>query len=142
MAATPRHGKSASLWIDSTAGSLINLSSGLTDLTLSRSMDPADVTNFASGGNKNYIPGLKGATLSFSGNFSSTHAEKLDGMFADSDETTFSIEFSPDGSTASGRHLLKAEVWVTSLEYGASVSDKVNMSGEFLISGALTSTNH
>lgn len=110
-------------------------------MTLSRSLDPADVTTFGDN-DKNYIPGLRGATLSMSGVFSSTHAEVLDGVFADATSTSYSFEYSPDGSTATGRHLLKGELVPTSLEYGASVGDAVNMSAEFIITGAVTSTNH
>lgn len=142
MAVTPRHGKSASVWIDSTAGSLVNFSSGLDEAGFSRSMDPAEVTNFASGGDREYIAGLRGAEFSISGLFSSTHAEVLDGVFNDATSTTYSLEFSPDGSTAAGRHLLKAELIMTSLEYTASVDERVGLSASFMVSGAVTSTNH
>ena len=110
-------------------------------MSLSRSLDTADVTSFGDN-DRNYIPGLRGATCSFSGNFSSTHAEVLDGIFGRNSTATLSVEISPDGSTAAGRHLLKAETFITSLEYGAPVDDKVTMSGELLMTGAVTSTNH
>jgi len=41
-----------------------------------------------------------------------------------------------------GRHLLKGESFLTSLEYAAPVGDKVLLSGELTVSGAVTSTNH
>ncbi len=142
MSVTPRHSKSASVWIDSTAGSLVNFSSGLDEAGFSRSMDPAEVTNFASGGDREYIGGLRGAEFSISGMFSSTHAEILDGVFNDATSTTYSLEYSPDGSTAAGRHLLKAELIPTSLEYSASVDERVNLSATWICSGAIVSTNH
>ena len=142
MAVTPRHSKSASVWIDSTAGSLVNFSSGLDEASWSQSVDPTDVTNFASGGYREYIAGLRGVEFSMSGQFSSTHAEVLDGVANDATSTTYSLEYSPDGSTAAGRHLLKAELILTSLEYGASVDDKVSLSASFVASGSITSTNH
>ena|SRR3972149_6899910 len=141
MAVAPRHGKGSQLSVDSTAGSLVTFSSGLTEMTLSRDLDLADITSFGDN-DKSYIPGLRGATLSFAGHFSSTHAEVLDGVFGRNSTATMSWEFSPDGSTAASRHLLKGEAFLSSLEYGASVDDKVNMSGELTISGAVTSTNH
>lgn len=141
MAVAPRHGKGTQLAIDSTAGSLVNMSSGMTEASLSRELDTADITSFQDN-DKSYIPGLRGATLSFSGNFSSTHAEVLDGIIGRNSTATISFEYSPDGSTAAGRHLLKGESFLTSLEYSAPVDDKVELSGELLISGAVTSTNH
>ena len=141
MAVVPRHGKGSSVWIDSTAGSLVNFSSGLDEAGFSRALDTAEITSFGDN-DKSYIPGLRGATFSMSGMFSSTHAEVLDGVFGDATSTTYSLEFSPDGSTASGRHLLKAELIPTSLEYSASVGERVGLSMEWICSGAVTSTNH
>ena len=141
MAVAPRAGKGSQLAIDSTSGSLVNFSSGINEMSLSRELDTSDVTTFQDN-DKSYIPGLRGATVSFSGIFSSTHAEVLDGIIGRNSTATMSFEFSPDGSTASGRHLLKGESYLTSLEYSAPVDDKVEMSGELLITGAVTSTNH
>lgn len=141
MAVAPRHGKGSQLSIDSTAGSLVTFSSGLEEMSLSRDLDTAEITSFGDN-DKSYIPGLRGATLSFSGMFSSTHAEVLDGVLGRNSTATMSWEFSPDGSTATGRHLLKGEGFLTKIEYGAPVGDKVSMSGELIVSGAVTSTNH
>jgi len=141
MAVAPRHGKGSQLAIDSTGGSLVLLSSGITEMSLSRELDTAEITSFGDN-DRAYIPGLRGATLSFSGHFSSTHAQVLDGVHGRNSTASLSWEFSPDGSTAAGRHLLKGEGFVTSLEYAASVDDKVNLSGELIITGAVTSTNH
>src|SRR3990167_1952860 len=105
MAAAQRHGKGSQISFDSTAGSLVTLSSGITEMSLSRSLDTADITSF-SDNDRSYIPGLRGAELSFSGNFSSTHAEVLDGVLGRNSTATLSFEFSPDGSTAASRHLL------------------------------------
>lgn len=141
MAPSPRHGKGSQLSIDSTAGSLVTFSSGFNEATLSRSMDTAEITTFGDN-DRVYLPGLRGAELSFGGLFSSTHAEVLDGIFGRNSTATMSWEFSPDGSTAAGRHLLKGEAFLTSLDYGASVDDAVSLSGTLTVSGAVTSTNH
>ncbi len=141
MAVAPRHGKGSAFSLDSTAGSLVNLSSGVREASISRSMDPAEVTTFGDN-DKNYIGGLRGAEISIDGIFSSTHAEVLDGVFNDATSTSYSFELNPDGSTAAGRHLVKGECLMTSLEYGASVDDAVSMSMTLLITGAVTSTNN
>lgn len=141
MAPNFRHGRNARFFLDSTANTLVNLSSGLDEASISRSMDPAEVTSFGDV-DRNYIPGLRGATISCSGHFSSTHAEILDGIFTDPTSTTYTFELNPDGSTGAGTHLLKGECIMTSLEYGVSVGDKVGMSFELLVTGAVTSTNN
>ena len=141
MAVTPRHGKGTGFFLDSTAGSLVNLSSGIRTSSLNRSMDAPEVTHYGNN-DRNFIAGLRGAELTFEGIFSSTHAEMLDGVFADATSTSYSFEWNPDGSTAAGRHLLKGEGLLTSLEYGASFDDAVSMSGTLLITGAVTSTNN
>lgn len=139
MAVTFRHGKGANLKIYNASGSIVNLSSGIDEMSINRKLDLADVTTFGDN-DKSYLVGLRDATISFSGNFASTHAEVLDGIFGHTTNPGF--EFSPDGSTAAGRHLLTGTGMLTSLNYGASVGDKVTVSAEFQISGAVTSTNH
>ncbi len=141
MAVAPRHGKGTAFSLDSTAGSLVNLSSGLDNVSCSRSLDTAEITSFGDN-DRSYIPGLRGATISISGLFSSTHAEVLDGIIGRNSTATMSFEWNPDGSTAAGRHLLKGECFLTSLEYGASVDDRVQLSAECMVSGAVVSTNN
>lgn len=136
-----RHGKGSDFKLDSTAGSLVDFSNAVDDVSFNRSMDPAEVTAFGND-NRAYIKGLMGATISVSGHFDSTHAVVLDGVFNDATSTSYSVEISLDGSTAAGRHLFTAETLMTSLEYTGSVDDKVGMSFELLVTGAVTSTNH
>ena len=140
MTLIPKHGKSAQFSLDSTSGTLVTLSSGLDNISISRARDNAEVTNFGDN-DRNYILGLKGGTISISGQWSSTHAEVLDGVFNSTTSTTQSFEYSPS-STASGNHLLKGECLMTSLEYAVPVDDKVALSAELQITGAVTSTNH
>lgn len=59
---TFRHGKSAVVYWDE-----YDLSPFLNAATISASMDPAECTNFASEGNREYIRGLKDATLALEG---------------------------------------------------------------------------
>lgn len=141
MAVTARHSKGNAFFLDSTAGSLVNLSSGVRSVTLSRSMDAPEVTTYGDN-DRNYLAGLRGAEISIDGIFSSTHAEVLDGVFADATSTSYSFELNPDGSTAAGRHLLKGECLMTSLEYTGSFDDAVGYSMTLLVTGAVTSTNN
>ena len=141
MAVAARHGKGTAFSLDSTAGSLVLMSSGLDNVSFSRSLDTAEITSFQDN-DRTYLPGLRGAEISLSGMFSSTHAEVLDGIIGRNSTSTMSFEYSPDGSTAAGRHLLKGECFVTSLDYSAAVDSRVELSASLMISGAVTSTNH
>ncbi len=141
MAPLFRHGKGSKFFLDSTAGTLVNLSSGVREVTISRAMDPAEVTTFGDN-DKNFIVGLRGAELSIDGIFSSTHADVLDGVFNDATSTSYSFELNPDGSTGAGTQLYKGECIMTSLEYGAPVDDAVSMSVSLLVTGQVTSTNN
>lgn len=110
-------------------------------MTLSRSADVPEVTVYGNSDRK-FISGLRGAEISIDGIFSSTHAEVLDGVFADATSTSYSFELNPDGSTAAGRHLLKGECLLTKLDYGVPFDDAVSMSLTLLVTGAVTSTNN
>lgn len=67
---TFRHGKSAVvLWTE------YDLSPFLNAASVSASMDPAEVTNFASGGNREYIKGLRDAIISLDGFYSAGTTE-------------------------------------------------------------------
>ena len=137
MAPTFRHGKSASITITNVSAAVINYSSGVNSVTFSRSADTADVTHFGQN-DKNFIPGLRGATLSLSGMFSSTHAKQLDAMLGST--TGGAFVYGPE-STTSGRRKFSGASVMTSLKYDAPVGDKVALSADFLITGAVLSTN-
>lgn len=138
---TFRHGKGFDLKLDSTAGTLVDFSNALADVTLSRNMNPAEVTAFGDS-DREYVKGLRGATISCSGHFDSTHAVVLDGIFADTDvDASYSFEVSPE-TTAASRHLWTGECFMTSLEYTGNVDDKVGMDFELIVTAGITSTNH
>lgn len=119
----------------------MDFSNAVDDLSFSRDMNPAEVTAFGNN-DRAFIKGLMGATVSVSGHFNSTHAVVLDGIFGDATSTTYSAEISLDGTTGAGGHLFTCETLMTSLEYTGNVDDKVGMSFELLVTGAIVSTNH
>lgn len=137
MAPTFRHGKSGFISITNAAAAVINFSSGVNSVTFSRSADTADVTHFGQN-DKNFIPGLRGATLGISGMFSSTHAKSLDAMLGSTVGGTFI--YGPE-STAAARRKFTGSSVMTALKYDTPVGDKVALSADFLITGAVTSTN-
>lgn len=135
MAPTFRHGKDAYFAIVIPAGSTVNLSSGLDDVSLSRSVNSAETTVYGLG-DRRHIPGLREGTFDFAGHFSSTHEEKL---IAALGSTGYGVRYGPAGNTA-GRRKYSASVVITSLDVSSPVDDKVSISGTFLVTGAVTST--
>ena len=89
MAPTFRHGKAAYLNVSNMNGSTFVLSSGTDDVGLDRNVDTAEVTVHGNN-DKNFLAGLRGATLTFSGHFSSTHADNLQGGLGSSTAPTTS----------------------------------------------------
>lgn len=136
MAATFRHGKGAYFSLSDNTGTTINLSSGLEELTLSRSVDTAETSTFGDN-DKSYIAGLRDATISGSLIFASTHEEKLSASLGHS--TALTWVFGPE-STANTRRKFTGSGILTGWEGGASIGDKVTSSFELQVTGAITAT--
>jgi hypothetical protein len=139
MAPTFRHGKTAVIMF-ATAGSTtgaVRLSSGMNDSSLDRSVDTAETSVYGDG-DKRYLAGLRDATFSIKGNYSSTHEKKLTAMLGNS--TGAYIIYSPE-STAAGRRKFKGSVIISSLKIGSPIGDKIGVEAEMQWTGAVTSTN-
>ena len=137
MAIVNRHGKSAFFSCSDAAAATLVLSSGLDDLGFDRSLDTAEVTTFGEN-DRTYLPGLRGASMSWSGHFNSTQANRLDAMLGHS--TSATCVYGPAGNTA-GYHSYEFDANLTQIAIGSPVGDKVSMSGSFQVTGAVVSTN-
>jgi len=130
------HGKSAVFKLDNSSGSLVDYSSYLNDVSLSRSIEAAETTTFGvSGSAKTYIVGLTDGTFSVSGLFDATADGTLAGVLGQS--ATLSFEYGPAGSTA-GLVKYTGECIMTSYDVSASVGDAVQASADFQVTGAIT----
>lgn len=130
------HGKSAVFKLDNSSGSLVDYSSYLNDLSLSRDIETAETTTFGVAGSaKTYIVGLSDATFSISGLFDATADGTLAGVLGQS--ATLSFEYGPAGSTA-GLIKYSGECIMTSYEISAAVGDAVQASADFQVTGAIT----
>lgn len=139
MAPTFRHGKSATIFL-ATAGSTtgaIRLSSGMSDSSLDRSVDTAETSVYGDS-DKRYLAGLRDATFSIKGNFSSTHAKRFEGLLGNS--TGPYLIYAPE-STATGRRKYKGSAIITSYKVASPIGDKVGIEAEMQWTGAITSTN-
>lgn len=136
MAPSFRAGKSAMFTLTSATGGTINYSSGLDDASLERAAKALDVTTFGDG-DEVYIAGLRGGTISLSGHFASTYEEKLSALLGHS--TTPQWVYGPE-SSANTRRKLSGGAILTKFSIGSPVDDKVSMSFDLQLSGAITST--
>ena len=128
-----RHGQSAAVLCDEK-----NLSDFLTSATITASMDPAEVTNFGSGCDREYVRGLRNTVISCDGLFAaatslvgfSTNdiANFLDAHFAGSSDQVVTV--APEGLSTGRRAYLFSGIHTT-YDISAPVSDMVSLSVDF-----------
>lgn len=136
---TFRHGKGGVFKLDNAAGSLVDISTGVEEVSLSYSVETGETTQFGQN-SKTYITGLQDATLSVSGKYDATFDAQFQGVVAALIAGTIasvSFEYGPEGSST-GRIKYSGEAIVTSYEASASVSDVVSYSLELQVTGAVT----
>ena len=136
MAPNFRSAKNTFFSITSATGGTINLSSGLDDASLERVANAIDVTTFGDN-DKNYIAGLRDATIPLSGHFASTYEEKLFPLLGSTAGGAW--VYGPESSSNTRRKYSGSSV-VTAVTIGGSVDGKVNMSLNLQCSGTITAT--
>jgi len=138
MALTPVHGSNAFFSISDASGSTVTMSSGLNDAGLARTVDTAEVTTFGDN-DKEYLAGLRDATVSVSGNFTSTQSETWVGLLGHSTSPVF--VYGPEGS-ASGARKYTGSCIVTAYDETSPIGDKIGSSISLQMTGAITSTSY
>jgi hypothetical protein len=128
------HGKGTSFKLDIAAGTLTDITSYLTSVSMPRSMETGETTVFGQSA-KTYIVGLTDATISFEGNWDSVVDGYLAGVVGQS--ATLSFEYGPAG-TAVGAIKYTGEGILTSYETSNGIGDVVTFSAELQVSGAIT----
>lgn len=136
MAPSFRAGKSGYFTLSSATGGVINYSSGIDNVSLSRSVADLVVTTFGDN-DVVRIAGLRDASISVSGHFASTYEEKLSAALGHS--TTLSWVYGPE-STSNTRRKLSGSAVLTGFDIGGSADGKVDMSFSLACSGTITST--
>lgn len=128
------HGKSAVFKIDDSGGVLRDISAYCDNIDFPLTADTAEVTTFGDS-SKEYVAGLKDATISISGSWDAT----ADGYLAGIQAAIGTFEYGPAGS-AGGAVKYTGECICTGYNVTAPVGDKVSFSAEFQVSGAVTRT--
>ena len=126
------HGKNAAFKIDDSGGTLRDISDVLTDVSISRTADVAEVSAFTNS-SKAYVAGLKDATLTISGSFDATVDGYLSGILG----AEGSFEFYPIGTTG-GNPKASGEAIMTSYDRTPDIGGAVTFSAAFQVSGDVT----
>ncbi len=126
------HGKNAAFKIDDSGGTLRDISDVLTDVSISRTADVAEVSAF-SNSSKAFVAGLKDATLTISGSFDATVDGYLSGILG----AEGSFEFYPIGTTG-GNPKASGEAIMTSYDRTPDIGGAVTFTAAFQVSGNVT----
>ena len=126
------HGKNAAFRIDDSGGTLRDISDVLTDVSISRTADVAEVSAF-SNSSKAFVAGLKDATLTISGSFDATVDGYLSGILG----AEGSFEFYPIGTTG-GNPKASGEAIMTSYDRTPDIGGAVTFTAAFQVSGDVT----
>jgi hypothetical protein len=126
------HGKNAAFKIDDSGGTIRDISDVLTDVSISRTADVAEVSAF-SNSSKAFVSGLKDATLTISGSFDATVDGYLSGILG----AEGSFEFYPIGTTG-GNPKASGEAIMTSYDRTPDIGGAVTFTAAFQVSGDVT----
>ena len=126
------HGKNAAFKIDDSGGTLRDISDVLTDVSISKTADVAEVSAFTNS-SKAYVAGLKDATLTISGSFDATVDGYLSGILG----AEGSFEFYPIGTTGGNPKAL-GEAIMTSYDRTPDIGGAVTFTAAFQVSGDVT----
>jgi hypothetical protein len=138
---TFRHGKSAKFQLDNAAGTLVDISNVIEEVSLSRSVETAEVTALGNS-SKAYIMGLQDGTISVSGRFDATVDAQIQGVIAAlaaGSLASASFEYKANSAATSATNpAYTGECFVTSYELSAPVGDVVTFSLDLQITGDVT----
>lgn len=126
------HGKSAAFKIDDSGGTLRDISNVLTDVSVSRTADVAEVSAF-SNSSKAFVAGLKDASITISGSFDAT----VDGYLKAILGVEGDFEFYPIGTTG-GNPKASGEAIMTSYDRTPDIGGAVTFTAAFQVSGDVT----
>jgi len=126
------HGKNAAFKIDDSGGTLRDISDVLTNVSISRTADVAEVSAFTNS-SKAYVAGLKDATMTISGSFDATVDGYLSGILGEEG----SFEFYPIGTTG-GNPKASGEAIMTSYDRTPDIGGAVTFTAAFQVSGDVT----
>lgn len=124
------HGKNATFSLDNAAGTLVDLSDYVTDVTFDRSIDTAEVSVMGLD-DKQYIAGMRGATMSINGPWETTVDSHMEGVLGHANTLTFN--YSPDGTI-----VYSGECHLVSYNSSSPLSAAATWTSQIQITGAVS----
>lgn len=133
------HGRATDFQIDNSAGSLTDLSSFVGNVDFSRDLDTPETTVFGNAGDRSYVAGLRGATISITGFWDPTTTTGPDFILSGilGDAASKSFQYGPQGTTT-GQIRYTGECFLTSYGTSSPVDGVVGFTADFQITGAVT----
>lgn len=128
------HGKNTVFKVDNSGGTLTDISTYVTDVSLSRSVDTAETSTFGST-DKSYVVGLRDSSFSITGKYDAAVDSHLNGILGQTASVSF--EYGPEGSTA-GSTKYTGEAYCTSFERSSAVGDATSFTANFQVTGSVT----
>jgi len=132
----PVLGKNSVFKLDNSGGTLVDLSSYITDISgINNTTAMIDTTTLGDSSIE-FTPGLRnGDTISLSGNYDATPNTHFTGLLGQSTSSTF--EYSPAG-TGAGTPKVSGECFIATYQLTSAVADVVKFAVTLQISGAVT----
>lgn len=127
------HGKKAVFKLDDSGGTLRTLTSYLTSAGLARDVDTAETSTLGTD-DKQFLNGLRGASIPLEGNFDATIDGYLAGLLG-GDPTDW--EYYPQGE-GSGKVKYSGQAILNSYESNSDIGDAGKISAELTVNGAVT----
>ncbi len=131
-----QHGKDTVFTITDSGGTERNISAFCTSVTFSQEGETAEVTTFGDS-SKDYLAGLKDATISIEGKYDAVVDGYLAGILGFASLRTF--KYGPEGNTG-GEVQYTGSCILTSYEADSPLDDAAGFSAEFQVSGPITRT--
>lgn len=141
------HGSKAKFRLDNAAGTLTDISSYVTSVSLSNELDTADVSVMGNTA-KQFVVGLSGGSISLEGKFDPVIHAQLAAIVANNGTitggNTLEWQYDPQGSTTGLPRLSGASAasgsgcYLTSYEINTDVGDGGSWSATLQVTGAVT----
>lgn len=133
------HGSKATLYAGTAAAPAVlqNLSQFGNSIGATFNRDTAETTTFAQG-SKQYVPGLRDATVPFEGPFDDAADVIMWPLYETGEIVDF--EYCPAGQGVVGTPAYTGKMFCTSYEVTSDTGGPSNMSGEFQVTGDVTRT--
>ncbi len=128
------HGKDSHFTLTTDAGADQNLSTYITDVSFPETIETVDVTTLSKS-SKEYLVGLRDATISISGKWDATIDQGVDGKLGNS--TAIAFQYGPAGNTG-GTVKYSGNAFITNYSVTGGIGDAVNFSLDLQVTGGVT----